>query len=439
MANIEVATRLAKRIILSNLLTNDYSIALTPLISGKHGIGKSQIAKAIAKDLNGICMTIEGGTLKEGEITGIPYQYKDENGNVNFRFLPYYVVDRIQKAEKKLNLEKKKEENIENILNGDENIYSDNNLSLDEKIDMIRLGKVKPVIIFFDEINRTDNAVFRELMNIILTKTINGYKLPWWVFVIAAMNPSTQDSLYATNEIDPAQLDRFIKIKVHEDSIEWVNYAIENNIDKTIIEFIANHTDALSEHRSELEDDEIATPSPRGWAMLDLVLKSKEYIKEFFNEEELNKENEDIREIISSKVGATVAAMYYSSLREKNKLVLAEDILEGEHINLEIIETIKNQSAARNSLTSKSIINYLKENYKKYYNNTKFVSVYSERMSTYISLLDESSKFLFVKNLAEAKAKNGVDIFGYFAEIVDLDLLNLLQLSNVNFNKIKGE
>ena len=67
MANITEAKRISKRIILTNLLTNDYSIALTPLLSGKHGIGKSQIAKQIAKELNGVSITIEGGTLKEGE------------------------------------------------------------------------------------------------------------------------------------------------------------------------------------------------------------------------------------------------------------------------------------------------------------------------------------------------------------------------------------
>ena len=38
-------------------------------------------------------------TLKEGEITGLPYQYKDENGAYKFRFLPYYAVDRIMSEE----------------------------------------------------------------------------------------------------------------------------------------------------------------------------------------------------------------------------------------------------------------------------------------------------------------------------------------------------
>ena len=161
MASIKDAIRLCKRIMLTNLLTNDYSIAVTPLLSGKHGIGKSQVAKSIAKDLDGTVMVIEGGTLKEGEITGIPYQCKNEVGEIEFRFLPYYIVQRIQKAEQFLHREKPKEADLDSILNGEENRFSDCELSFEQKVELIRSKKVKPVILFFDEINRTDMAVFR--------------------------------------------------------------------------------------------------------------------------------------------------------------------------------------------------------------------------------------------------------------------------------------
>ena len=80
MISINEAKRFIKRSLLANLTTKKRDLAITPLVSGKHGIGKSQMVKSIAHDLGGVCITIEGGTLKEGEITGLPYQYKDENG-----------------------------------------------------------------------------------------------------------------------------------------------------------------------------------------------------------------------------------------------------------------------------------------------------------------------------------------------------------------------
>ena len=102
MISVNNAARLIKRAILANIATDKENVAITPLISGKHGIGKSAIVKTVAKDLGGTCITIEGGTLKEGEITGLPYQYENTQGEAQFKFLPYYAVERIQEQEKLL-------------------------------------------------------------------------------------------------------------------------------------------------------------------------------------------------------------------------------------------------------------------------------------------------------------------------------------------------
>ena len=194
MISINEAKRLVKRALLANLATGKRDLAITPLVSGRHGIGKSQMVKSIAQELGGVCITIEGGTLKEGEITGLPYQYKDENGQIRFRFLPYYAVERIQAEEKRL-FELSGKAAAQEMLSGDENRYAMNDLTPQEKIDALLSGKVRPVILFIDEINRTENSVYKELMNILLTRSVNGYEFPWWVFFVGAMNPSTQNSV----------------------------------------------------------------------------------------------------------------------------------------------------------------------------------------------------------------------------------------------------
>ena len=102
MISVNTAKRLIKRALLANVTTTKRDLAITPLISGKHGIGKSAIVKEVAEELGGTCITIEGGTLKEGEITGLPYQYDAGGGQIAFRFLPYYAVERIQNAERLL-------------------------------------------------------------------------------------------------------------------------------------------------------------------------------------------------------------------------------------------------------------------------------------------------------------------------------------------------
>ena len=439
MANITEAKRISKRIILTNLLTNDYSIALTPLLSGKHGIGKSQIAKQIAKELNGVSITIEGGTLKEGEITGIPYQYKNENGDIEFRFLPYYAIDRIQKAEKELSKNININNDIKTILEGSENTYSSTDLSFAQKVNMIKNHSITPVILFFDEINRTDVSVFRELMNIILTRTINGYKLPWWVFIIAAMNPSTQNSIYATNEMDPAQLDRFIKIKVREDADEWINYAAETNVNETLLKFISNNRDILSTNDSDLEDNDKPLPSPRGWNMIDLVLKGKYQLNDFFTKEEYKYLERDIRTIITSKVGSEASAMYYSSLNDNSRLVLAEDIFNNNAIELssEIISLLKKQTTARNSITTNSIKGWLKHNIDSLIEDKQKMNNILKKLCLYMSAIDPSSRLMFAQSITNVISDEGNSVYDYIYEIFDDELVELLQKSNMNENLIK--
>lgn len=441
MASIKDAIRICKRIMLTNLLTNDYSIALTPLLSGKHGIGKSQVAKSIAKDINGTAMIIEGGTLKEGEITGIPYQYKNESGEIEFRFLPYYIVQRIQKAEKFLSKTDKSLDELESILKGEENKYSDDDLTFEQKVELMKSGKVKPVVLFFDEINRTDMAVFRELMNIILTRTVNGYRFPWWVFIIAAMNPSTQTSMYATNEMDPAQLDRFIKIKVHEDANEWVTFAVENHFERSIVEFISNTPGALSPKDKLLEDDERPLPSPRGWHMVDLILKGRNKLDVFCSAEERKQKDKDIRAIISAKIGGETGAMYYSSLNDSNKLVLADEIFcDGlDDIAQDIRLRIKSQSTAKNAITSKSVIAFLKDNATHIGADDEELQRVQKKLAVYIGLLDMSSILLFSQSLINAETPAGTALYDYFFEIFDDELLELLQRNNMNDAKVRGE
>lgn len=434
MASIKEAIRMCKRIMLTNLLTNDYSIAVTPLLSGKHGIGKSQVAKTIAREIGGTVMIVEGGTLKEGEITGIPYQYRNEKEETEFRFLPYYIIRRIQKAEQLLCRSENREDCLDTILSGEENRYAEENLTFAQKAALIQSGKVKPVILFFDEINRTDMLVFRELMNFILTRTVNGYRLPWWVFILAAMNPSTQTSVYATNEMDPAQLDRFIKIKVYEDVNEWTSFAVEQHFERELVEFISATPEALSPKDKLLEDDETPTPSPRGWHMVDLILKGADKLDCFFSGEELRQKEKDIRAIISAKVGGAASAMFYASLRDSARLVLAEELFgdKTEGISQELRLRIREQSTAKNAITSKSIITFLKEHTEEIKVDEEELKRVQKKLAVYISLLDSSSTLMFSQALVNTETPVGNGLYDYFYEVFDEEILELLQRNNMN-------
>ena len=431
MVSINTAKRLVKRAILSNIVSEKKNLSITPLVSGKHGIGKSAMIKSIAEDINGVCITIEGGTLKEGEITGLPYQYKDENGAYKFRFLPYYAVDRIMSEEKRLFEELGGETSSENALSGDENKYSRNNISREEKLELLKSGNVKPVIIFIDEINRTENSVYKELMNILLTRSVNGYEFPWWVLFVGAMNPSTQNSAYATNEMDPAQLDRFLKIKVEDSPKEWLNYASKIGVEKSIIEFISTNEKCLSQNDDFLIDDEKPTPTPRGWDMVDTLIKSEPLLRDFFDEVENEKSvvENDLKLLISSKIGETVAKMYFASVKSSKKELTPQLVFADDEALSNCCEEIREYSSAQKVKLCNATVEYISEMIEYVFSDKAERIKLKRQLIKFVSLLDDSAKLVFSQCLKDAKTPSDVKLEKMLVDIFDIALCDIVKLS----------
>lgn len=431
MISINEAKRLIKRALLANIVSDKSDLAITPLVSGKHGIGKSQMIKSIARDLNGVCITVEGGTLKEGEITGLPYQYQDPSGNTKFRFLPYYAVERIQNEEKRLFFESGRQE-VSSELSGDENRYALNDLTPAEKLDTIQSGRIKPVIIFIDEINRTENVVYKELMNILLTRSVNGYKFPWWVLFVGAMNPSTQNSVYATNEMDPAQLDRFLKIKVGDNASEWLNYGKNAGLNPQILSFIKDNPKCLSSSDKELDDEEKPTPSPRGWDMVDTLLKSEPLLRGFFTESENDAKvvEKDMKKLVSAKVGASVATMFFASLVSQSRALMPEEIFADDAELSNLSRSIINLSAAKKVQTCDLMLSYLKENIEFMMLDKNRFNIVKQQLSVLVRCLDSSTRLLFAQNIAATVTDDGNSMIDLLFDVFEKDLIEMLDLSD---------
>ena len=439
MISINEAKRLVKRALLANLATDKRDLAITPLVSGRHGIGKSQMIKSIAVELGGVCITIEGGTLKEGEITGLPYQYKDENGQIRFRFLPYYAVERIQAEEKRL-FEAAGQPVETQMLAGGENRYAMNDLSPQDKINALLSGAVRPVILFIDEINRTENSVYKELMNILLTRSVNGYEFPWWVFFVGAMNPSTQNSIYATNEMDPAQLDRFIKIKVGDNTKEWLNYGKTAGINPSILSFIKDNPKCLSSQAKDLDDEEKPEPSPRGWDMVDTLLSSEELLRPFFTDKENDPKvvEKDMKNLVAAKLGASVATMFFASIVSKVRALMPEEIFADDADLTQTGPIIGQLSAAKKVQTCNLMLDYLKENIEFIMLSKDQFTVIKQQLSKLVQLMDASTRLLFAQNLTNAQTDDGNSLIEMLFDVFEKDLIDMLDLSDATQKALEG-
>ena len=219
---------------------------LVPMIYGHAGIGKSQLAKDIVNDYNeqGIPCKLEiiyGSVLGEKELGGIPIRVTRE-------FKPKGSDEGIKIPVNEYTTH----ETFVRILENDQNGIM--------------------TILFIDELNRCDRSVQNELMQLILDRRINQFKLPKSCLVMAAGNLESDDTMdYQTTTMNDALKDRFWQAEMTSNLNEWLVWATKTNdktnitnIDDDIVEFLTEYTELF--HITDGESD--IKPNPRSWHML---------------------------------------------------------------------------------------------------------------------------------------------------------------------------
>lgn len=290
-----------------------------PLIVGESGIGKTALAKTLAKQREWSLVVIDGNLLKEGEIGGLPtveeYTIKDEHGRVVSKKTTIYAI----------------------------------HTKLREIDNLILEGK--EVLLFIDEINRCEHSVQQELMNLILNREINGYKLHDKVKILAAMNPSSKygsDFDYQVVDMDAAQENRFVWLNMESDAKGWIKWASENKVDRKVIEFIST----FPEHLHSINEDDIRA-TPRSFERV-----SKSY--------KLYKENKDsiprrvFLNVLRGNLGRIIAEQLMDFMESDNTtLISPEEVFEEEVLSEQVKIRISNESHTRLYLTGSNMINYI--------------------------------------------------------------------------------
>lgn len=166
------------------------------LIRGDHGIGKSRIARKLAR-LWAMNLATKGelefidrrlSQLTEGDMIGLP---STENNTTKFNPPDWYMR-----------------------------------------------ACQKPCVLCLDELNRATNEVMQAAFQIILDRELNGWKLHPGTRVVSCVNTS---SAYIVNEMDPALVDRFFVVDLAPDTQDWVAWAREEKLDELVIDFITGN------------------------------------------------------------------------------------------------------------------------------------------------------------------------------------------------------
>jgi len=314
-----------------------------PLVVGESGIGKTALAKKLAKDKGWTLVTIDGNLLKEGEIGGLPtvesYESMDANGN---------------KIEKKTT------------------IYAIHNKlrEIDEEI-----NNGRSVLLFIDEINRCEHTVQQELMNLILNREINGYKLQESVKILAAMNPSSKygsDFDYQVVDMDAAQENRFVWLNMDPDHNGWIKWAIGAGIETKVIEFIST----FPEYLHKINDEDVRA-TPRSYERV-----SKTY--KMYKEQQDTIPRSVFVNVIKGNVGKVIAEEFVSFVESNcSPLISFEDVFSKANLDENVIERIKNESHTRLYITAMNILKTLENKIIEDENDTFYINRFVEFLGQY--------------------------------------------------------
>jgi hypothetical protein len=290
-----------------------------PLIVGESGIGKTVLAKEIANENNWSFIVIDGNLLKEGEIGGLPtiesYTRVNHHGD---------------KVEKKTT------------------VYAVHNKlrEIDEEI-----AKGNTVLLFIDEINRCEHTVQQELMNLILNREINGYKLHESVKIIAAMNPSSKygaDFDYQVVDMDVAQENRFVWLHMEPDYMQWLDWAIDAGIEQKVIEFIST----FPEYLHKINEDDIRA-TPRSYERISGIYK-------VYKQKKDSVPRSVFLNVIRGNVGKLIAEEFVNFVEsDYSSLLSYEDVFSGNALHESVREKVKNESHTRLYLAAKNILKHL--------------------------------------------------------------------------------
>jgi hypothetical protein len=431
--SIKEAVRLVARTYVSNFNVVK-GLNLTPVLVGGAGEGKTSVAEIIKNIFNGVLYVIDGTTVKEGEITGMPIVTEDkEFGGDHVTYTPHWVIKKIQNMENKLvdNIlaDKDKLDEFKNIIDIPDEVNSDINkvreliieslgkLTGIEKLELIKKKVIKPAIILVDEINRGSREVMQELMNLLLSRNVNGYDLPWWAFVMATQNPSGRSG-YTVMSFDQAQQDRIFLIPVKQKTSEFINWGMESGrLHRDVIDFLSTNPDMLRLREGSHNREGEGFPSPRSWEMCSQILFTDEIdeFKETLNFDDdlyttielsgiisgIDMNKSDIKNLILSKIGTDVGESFMSFRDNKDNMIHPSDILTGTKstINNKTKEKLSEITSLRENVLSMNMLRYMNDNYDHLSKNANKFKNINSQLSEFFDLMNPSNRSNFARQL----------------------------------------
>lgn len=267
---------------------------LSYYLEGEPGVGKSAIAKALAKLLNYYIFDIRANQMSPDDAGGIRMPNM-ETGTTDW-FAPYWLP----RPDGKILGPDGKE-----LLNEEGKPYDG-------------------VILFFDELASADDRVRKPLFGVFLDRELNGRKLPNNCLVMAGGNESETGTMVF--ELDNATRTRFVSMRIIADFTSWMtDYAPGAKITPTVIAYLKNNVGQFCMTATALKAKQDLYGNPRSWEHVSFLERSIMQKPEDYADAA---KRDALLTMVEGKVGTGIATQFIATFDIVTKMTALYDLIE---------------------------------------------------------------------------------------------------------------
>lgn len=160
----------------------------------------------------------------------------------------------------------------------------------------------QPVVLFLDELNRARPEILQTVMDLVLNRKLAGRLLPEGSRIISACNDGDE---YQLTDLDPALVSRFNIYTFRPTVEEWLLWATRKGLDERVINFIQTNPELLDRSGDTKEEQGLEKdPDRRAWEKVARVM------------ENISDPKQVHQKIVAGIVGVQAAAKLFLSLQK---------------------------------------------------------------------------------------------------------------------------
>ena len=160
----------------------------------------------------------------------------------------------------------------------------------------------QPVVLFLDELNRARPEILQTVMDLVLNRKLAGRLLPEGSRIISACNDGDE---YQLTDLDPALVSRFNIYTFRPSVEEWLLWATRKGLDERVVNFIQANPELLDRSGDTKEEQGLEKdPDRRAWEKVARVM------------ENISDPKQVHQKIVAGIVGVQAAAKLFLSLQK---------------------------------------------------------------------------------------------------------------------------